>query len=57
MSSLTFGLLLGGLLMAIAAGAIFIAALRAGHFDDIEAVKYQMFRDGEDDHGREKTEP
>ncbi|MBL9086457.1 MAG: cbb3-type cytochrome oxidase assembly protein CcoS [Planctomycetia bacterium] len=46
MSSVTWFLLLGGLLMALGGWVAFLLALRSGQFKDIEAVKHQMFEEG-----------
>jgi len=45
---MTIGLLVGGLFMGGGAAMAFAWAVRAGHFDDLEDVKFQLLR--EEDH-------
>lgn len=45
MSSSTWFLLVGGLLMALGGWVAFVLALRSGQFKDVEAVKHQMFEE------------
>lgn len=40
-------LIIGTLTVALAAGLIFLYYLRKGQFEDIEEVKYQLFREDE----------
>ncbi len=48
MDVMTLGLLVGALLMAIGGGLVFVAAVRSGQFDEIEDVKFELFREGRD---------
>ncbi len=47
MSPMTLGLMIGGVLMAVAAACIFAWASLDGQFDDLEEAKYQMLREEE----------
>ena len=45
MTALTLCLIAGGLATAVAAGLCFVGAVRAGHLDDLEDVKFRMLRE------------
>lgn len=49
MTQMTLGLVVGAVLMALAAGLAFIGAACSGQFDDLEEAKYQMMRPDEED--------
>lgn len=45
---MTLPLLLGALCLACSAGLVFVLALRLGQFDDLEDVRFQIFKEDGD---------
>ncbi len=45
MTEMTLMLLVAGLVLAVVALGVFAYAARQGQFDDLEEVKFQMFRE------------
>lgn len=49
MTQMTLGLVIGAVLMALAAGLAFAGAALTGQFDDVEEAKFQMMRADQED--------
>ncbi len=47
MSALTLCLIAAGIATAVAAGLVFVAAVRSGQMDDLEETKFRILREDE----------
>jgi len=48
MTVMTLSLIIGAILLACGGAVVFFMAVRGGHFDDLEDVKFQMFQREDD---------